>query len=437
MTAPGTGTLGRAVPVAAGLAIQAITAYLTLIVAGRVLGAAEFGKLAALYTVISSVANGLYQPLEQEVSRRRGREWETGRAEAALLRRALLFATCLSLLVIALGLGLHDMAVRLLGGDPQLLAALCVGLPGYALCFVSRGALSGARRLRRYGLQLAVEGVFRLVGVVGLALLAVHTVPWYGWLFGLAPWLALAVSSVGLRPAANHPVASATPLVTPLLLLLVSALATQLLIGAGPVVAQLFAGAADQAQIGAFLAALVVVRLPVLLFTAIQPSVLPALSAHVAAGRAAAFRALLVKVLAALAALALLTTAATAGLGPWALRLLFGSDYVLSRGVFALMGASVGTYVIATGLSLVPLAYGRHRLVALGWLTGLAGLAAGTGLAHDPVLRATMGLLIGAAAATVVFALVSWRAMTRRTGVVEGAEQPPPTTAELTGAGPV
>jgi O-antigen/teichoic acid export membrane protein len=202
-------------------------------------------------------------------------------------------------------------------------------------------------------------------------------------------------------------------------------LAAQLLIGAGPVVAQLFAGDADQAQIGAFLAALVVVRLPVLLFMAVQPSVLPTLSAHVAAGRGGAFRTLLVKVLAAMAALALLTTAATAGLGPWGLKLLFGSDYVLSHSVFALMGVSVGMYVIATGLSLVPLAYGRHPLIVLGWLTGLVGLAVGTALADDPVQRATMGLLVGATAATVVFALVAWRTMTT-------APSAPPTGVEVT-----
>jgi O-antigen/teichoic acid export membrane protein len=264
-----------------------------------------------------------------------------------------------------------------------------------------------------------VEGAFRLVVLVILALVGIRSAPAYGWLFGLAPWVALAFSLTGLRPPAAAPPdtsgtdGEARPLVAPLVLLLVSALAAQLLIGAGPVTAQLFAGSADKARVGAFLAALVVVRLPVFLFTAVQPSMLPAMAAHAAADRRADFRALLTKVLAAMGLLALATTVGTAALGPWALRLLFGPDYVLSWGVFLLMGVSVGLFMASGVLGQAVLALGQHRWVAAGWLTGLVGLALGTALAADPILRATMGLLVGAAAAAATFTVVLWRAMTR------------------------
>jgi O-antigen/teichoic acid export membrane protein len=411
------GTLGQALPVAVGLGIQAVTAYATLIVAGRVLGAAEFGGLAALYAVLTSLATGLFQPLEQEVSRRRGRERETRRYDPTLLWRAIAFGLCLCALTGVVVLAAHGPGLRLLGNEPQLLAAFCVAVPGYALCFVSRGALSGSRRLGRYGLQLSTEGLFRLVVLGCLVLAGVRSAAAFGWLFGLAPWVALAVSLAGLRrpsaPADARTVPSGRhqPLVAPLLLLLVSTLSAQLLIGAGPVSAKLFAGPGDQNRAGAFLAALVVVRLPILLFTAVQPSMLPAMSAHVAAGRSAAFRSLLSKVLAAMGALALLTTVGTAVLGPWGLRLLFGPGFDLSWSVFLLMGLSVGLFMAATVLGQSLLALGEHRFVTLGWVLGIVGLVAGTALVRDAILRATLGLLVGAGVAAVTFGLLLWHSL--------------------------
>ena len=512
------GSLGAILPVGVGLVVQAITAYLTLILAGRILGAATFGGLAALYVLISTFSTGLFQPLEQEVARRLGRARETGAIDPSLLRRALRFGLSLCAVVVALLLVFHHAAVDLLGGQTQLLIALCVGLPGYALCYVARGGLSGTRRLRRYGVQLSVEGTFRLVGIGVLALFGVHTVTSYGWLFGLAPWVAVAFSIFGLRPlgqtllgraqvrpagvgaagvgaagvgaagagaagagAAGAGVAGAgvagavvagavvagttadrtraalvdgtmagrdgaslatgamadrtagpladapaDPLVAPLGLLLVSTLSAQLLIGAGPLTAQLFNGGQGSAAAGAFLAALVVVRVPVFLFTAVQPSMLPTMAAHVAAGRRAEFRSLLTRVLALMGLVAVVTTLATTMLGPWGLRILFGPDFVLSRGVFALMGVSVGLFLAAGVLGQAVLALGQHRLVTLGWLVGLAGLALGMILGHDLVSRATLGLLIGAGAAALTFVALLTAAPRHRPVVPDPVPVPAP-----------
>ena len=75
------------------------------------------------------------------------------------------------------------------------------------------------------------------------------------------------------------------------------------------------------------------------------------------------------------------------------------------------MGLSVGLFMASGVLGQAVLALGHHRFVALGWLTGLIGLALGTVLVDDPILRATMGLLVGAGAAAVTFTLLLWRAM--------------------------
>jgi len=390
-----------------------VASYITLILAGRILGATEFGGLAALYALLSSVPVGLFFPLEQEIARRRGREFENGSSDHSLVRRAAVLGAILCAVVVALALIFWSTATRLLGGEPQLVAAFCVGLAGYALFFVSRGALSGARRLKRYGLQLAVEGVFRLVGLILLAVIGIQSASAFGWLFALAPWVALAASTIGL-PAITKARAEAEPIVGPVALLITGSLAAQLLIGAGPLTVQLFADAGDAARTGAFLAALVVVRLPVVVFlSAVQPTVLPIMSAHLAAGRRDAFVALLGRVLLLMGIFAGLTTVLSTGLGPWLLRLLFGSDFVLSWSVFLIMGLSVGLYLVAVVLGQTVVALGSHRVVAMGWLSGVASLALGVTLANDPIHKANIGLLLGSATVAAVFAVVQWRVVRR------------------------
>jgi O-antigen/teichoic acid export membrane protein len=100
-------------------------------------------------------------------------------------------------------------------------------------------------------------------------------------------------------------------------------------------------------------------------------------------------------------------------LGPWLLRVAFGADFTLSGGVLALMGVSVGLFLTAVVLGQGVLALGDHRWLSAGWLLGLVGLAAGVGLASDPILRATLGLLVGSACVMASFMVMLWWALRR------------------------
>jgi hypothetical protein len=253
----------------------------------------------------------MFLPVEQEIARRRGHERGRGIFDPTLIRRAVLISMIATVAVCLVALVARPVSLKLLGGDVNLLAALCVALPGYACCYVSRGVFAGTGELGRYGLQLGVEGGFRLAGILGVMLAGWPSAAAVGWLFGAAPWIALAVSLVGRtghRPPASVPIGRGRPLVSALGLLLVSSVAAQLLVNAGPVVVQLFATPAERAQAGAFLAALVVVRIPVFLFTAVQPSFLPAMATHAALDRKADFVRLTSRVLATCVALTVVST---------------------------------------------------------------------------------------------------------------------------------
>ena len=199
---------GRRLLLVAGLTVQAGTTYLTLIVAGRMLGAAAFAGISVLYVLVASLATGMFLPVEQEIARRRGHERGSGTFDPTLVRRAVTVSLVAASAVCAAGLAAYPVSLRLLGGNGNLLAALCVALPGYACCFVSRrGVFAGTGELGRYGVQLGAEGSVRLAAVLCLWLVGPHSVAAVGWLFGMAPWIALAVSFAGRRspsPGGQH-----------------------------------------------------------------------------------------------------------------------------------------------------------------------------------------------------------------------------------------
>ena len=404
--------VAASLPLLAGLVSQAITTYLVLVLAGRTLGAASFGPLSALYVLLTSIATGLFLPLEQEVARLRGDQRGRQVWDSSLLRRATRLALVGAAVAVAVVLVALPASLTLLGHSPWLVVDLCVALPAYAWCFSMRGELAGRRQLTRYGVQLGVEGGFRLVGTAALALAAVHSVGAYGALFAAAPWVAGGVSAIGWqRPDAAGPAAAPTRLLRPVGVLVLSCLASQLLINAGPLVVALLAGSTERARVGAFLAALVVVRVPVFLFTAVQPSFLPAIAEHSAADRRDAFVRLIGRVLGGAAGLALLSSAAAVALGPWLLRTFFAfraAGSSISRWTFGEMTVSVGLFLGAAVLAQALLGRGRHTAPLVGWLAGLVGLTVGTVAGTSAVSRAGTGFLVGALTATVTLGAALW-----------------------------
>jgi O-antigen/teichoic acid export membrane protein len=410
------GVARRSLPLIAGLAVQACTAYLTLVLAGRLLGAATFATISVLYVLVSSLSTGMFLPVEQEIARRRGHERGCRIFDPTLIRRAVVISMVATTAVCLVAIAAHPVSLKLLGGDAGLLAALCVALPGYACCYVSRGVFAGTGEFGRYGLQLGVEGGFRLAGMLGLVLAGWPSAAAVGWLFGAAPWIALAASLAGRtghRPPASAAASRGGPLVSALGLLLVSSVAAQLLVNAGPVIVQLFATAAERAQAGAFLAALVVIRIPVFLFTAVQPSFLPAMATHAARDRKADFVRLTRRVLTTCLALTVVSTVLATAAGPMLIRVFFGFREGLSPVTFLAMGLSVGLYLVAMILAQALLGRGLHSWTTTGWLLGLAGMVTGTAFPGSAVDRATTGFLSGAVVAACAFAVLLAAALRR------------------------
>lgn len=420
-----------AVPLLTGLAVQALTTYLFLVIAGRELGAVGFAALSGLYLLLTSTATGLMAPLEQEVTRRRAHQRAAGTWDDTLFRRAVVHGLLAAALASVCLLAAWPATLRILGDERTLLVSLLVALPGYACWFATRGELAGTRRLGRYGVQLAVDGLLRLAVALVLVSVSSESTAAYGAAFALSPWLTLALTWTPHHTPPGAVVQRGTQLGSRFALLVLSALAAQLLINAGPLVVNLLAEPDERAAAGLYLAALVVIRVPVFLFTAVQPSFLRALAEHVGRGERSDFSRLLRRILTALVSVTAVAAIGAALLAPATISWLFDFDEQLGRVTCLLLTVAIGLFLVATVLAQGVLALGHHHLVTAGWLLGLVGLAAGTVWPGSAVDRATNGLLVGALVATVSLAVLLRREVSRwpdtLDGDLPGLAEPAPT----------
>lgn len=397
-----------------GLAVLGTTSYGFLAIAARELDAAAFARLSIVWTTLFTLGPGVFLPLEQEVARRLA-VTSDARVAVAVLRRSLRLGAGVAVAVTALTVvGVALTGDRLLDGDTPLLVTMIAANGCLAVVHLSRGFFAGTHRFRRYGVQLAVDGVVRSVGAAVLLLRAVRSASAFGWMLVVSQLVAVACT---ITPHRRDPhAAAAGPLpVEPRLgtlargmgWMLAGTLAAQILANAGPVVVKLLAAPTDAAA-GHFLTALVVARVPLFLFAALQASLLPGLARMVAARDFDALRRSLRRLLLLLGALGAVITVLLAVAGPLLTQLLFGPAYRTGRLPLIILSGGCTLYMLAAALAQALLALGRPALVAAGWWIGVAGFAAGV-LGHASLpIRVSVALVVGSAAAGAWFA---WRLM--------------------------
>src|SRR5262245_59818938 len=216
------------------------------------------------------------------------------------------------------------------------------------------------------------EGVVRMIGATALTVIGVKTVGPYGMLVGLPAVVAVLVSRRRqhnvLEPG---PEASWSELTPNLGWLLVGSVFAAALLNAGPIAASLLkSGSGENALVSQLSTGVIIARVPLFLFQAVQAALLPKLARLAARGAlddfVRGFRKLLMLVLA-------VSAAAVVGafvLGPFVVKVFFDSD--LSRRTLTLLALSSALYMIALALAQAVIALRGHTKVAAGWAIGMA-----------------------------------------------------------------
>jgi O-antigen/teichoic acid export membrane protein len=393
--------------VALGLGVLGLSSFAFLSIGGRALGPAAFAPLATMWVLVNALGPALFGPLEQEVGRAVAHRKALGEGGRPVYLKASLLALGIitaSGAVLAAGSGVLTRLV--FDGEGILVLALFVGLLGIGAENLTRGAMAGGDLFDRYGWQLALDGVLRLLGAVALFVAGVTLVGGYGFVLALAPVVAVIVTIRRLGAAMQPgPPAAWGDLTHAIGLLFAGSILSQLVVNAPPVAATVLAGPGEAARAGVFISVLVLARVPLFVFFSVQAAFLPGLAALVAHGDEAGFRRRLLMILGVVSALGATGLIAVATVGPWLVTLFYGADFQTTR-------ADLIPLAVATWLFMIATVFAQTMVAVREYVPPLVGWALGTGAFFVALVaplrleqRIGLAFLVGTAVATLATGL--------------------------------
>jgi O-antigen/teichoic acid export membrane protein len=389
--------------VGAGLIIQGLAAYAFLSLSRVGVGKEQFAPVSQLWFGTFLLAPGFFLPVEQEVGRALAHRQAIGQGGGPVVRRAALLALMLLLAVALVIAALSPVLVdEVFDGSWVLFGCLLLGFTGYACSHFTRGVLAGYGEFTRYGRLMGTDGGVRVALSAALAIAGVSAIGPYGLLVGLPPLIAVGVSTRGfVRYREDGPPADWSELTPNLGWLVAGSVFAAALVNAGPVAAKLLADSSQNDLVAEFAGAVLIARVPLFLFQAVQAALLPKLARLAAQGAidefVRGFRRLLLTVVgtAAIGVVGAIT------IGPTVVAFFFDP---VERRTLTLLALGSGLYMIALAIAQAVIALRGHAQVALGWAIGFAAFLLTTAvISDDLLLRVELGLVVGPAVAMIVF----------------------------------
>ena len=423
------------VAVGGGLVVNGLAAYTFITLASRDLGAEAYTPVGLLWALSFLLGPGFFQPLEQETAR-----VIAGRSANGLrsvVRPAAILGGSLALALVVVAVVVAPWIVgSLFAGHGILFVALLLVLVGLGTGHLVRGVLAGLGRFGGYARYFIGDGVGRLL-LVGIgSLVLTDDVAVYGLAVGGAPFLGVAAALTGRRSGATaggpevsqSATATATApdavvsgrrselaaLAPAMGFLLVASVSTAIVLNVSPLAVELLAGPDQGDEAGRFLNALLVARVPLFFFQAVQASLLPKLSSLAADGRLEEFRHVLARLLALVGTLGAAAIVACALVGHLVVEMAFGAGFAVGRRDMVLLAASSAVLMIVLSLAQALIAQRCQGRMALAWFAGLCAFPVVLTFGGDLFLRVELALL-----ATVVTAMVAMAVLlARRPGLL-------------------
>ena len=396
-----------AVTIAVGLIIAGVATYAFFRVGASALGGdEEFAPIAAMWFAMFALAPGFFLPIEQELGRALAHRRALGEGGRPVVTKIAALTLVVSIVVVV---GLTISSPWLTGsyfsGDWLMFGALIIGFLSYAPVHLSRGICSGQGRFTPFAVVVASDGVMKIVGTVALTAIGITAVGAYAFAIAVAPLFA--VVAIGLRGSLRTepgPPAQWREITQNFGWLLLGTACAAVLLNAGPIAANILASENEADAVTRFSYGVLLARVPLFMFQAIQASLLPRLARLAAQRSFDEFRRGLRLLVIVVAAIGVAGTIFGALLGPWTLRLVYDAD--LGGRTLAMLALSSALYMMALAVSQAVLALEDHAYVALGWVISLITFVIGTWLLSDDVFqRIEIGLVASSAAAVIAFGL--------------------------------
>ena len=420
--APGRAPLPEGtLPVGIGLLVAGVSSYLFLKVARVALGSDQAVQpVASLWIATFVLAPGFFLPLEQELARTLAHRRAIGQGGKPVVARVRSLGIGLAVLVTLAALAASPLIVSgYFDGDWILLIALIMAFAAYLPAHLSRGIASGNGRFHAYAIVMGADGAVRIFLCAALAVFGVKTVGFYGFAVALSPlpgvmWVKTK-GALRTEPGPESSWAEVTPNLGWLLLGSVFAAA---LVNAGPLAATLLATDDQKHLVTQFTYGVLLARIPLFLFQAVQAALLPRLSRLAARNEIAEFRSGFLRLMKLVLLVGVVGTAGAFFLGPLVIERFYNAT--LSRNTMAMLALGSACYMIALALAQAVIALRGHALVALGWGFGALTFVIVTWVSSNELFRRVeLGLVASSFAALCAFA-VALRAKLRSGQVPSG-----------------
>jgi O-antigen/teichoic acid export membrane protein len=395
-------------PVGLALLIGGVATYAFFKIGTWAVGGEDaFNPISSLWFATFALAPGFFLPLEQEIGRALSHRRAIGQGGRPVVQRIARLSGILIAAVVLIILALSPIiATNYFDGDWVMLLALIAAFIAYAPAIIARGICSGMGRFHDYAIVIGADGVVRIIMCVGLAVVGVKTAGVYGFSVALAPLVGLGVVwHRGALRTDDGPEAPWSEVTQNLGWLLLGSVFAAMLLNAGPIATTILADPDQKSEVTQFAYGVLLARIPLFLFQAVQAALLPRLSRLAARGEYVEFRSGLRRLLVVVLVVGAVGTLGALVLGSFAIDVVYGAD--LSGKTLAMLALGSACYMVALSLAQAVIALHGHAYVALGWGIGLVTFFLATWLSSDNLFdRVEIGLLVSSVAAMVTFAVV-------------------------------
>ncbi|HIL47350.1 MAG TPA: hypothetical protein EYG34_09615 [Acidimicrobiia bacterium] len=393
-----------------GLVVNGLTAYAFITISSRDLGAEAYSPVALLWALSFLLGIGFFLPLEQETARLVAGRVSRGQGIGPVVKSAARLGASLALGLVAVSLlAGRWFTNEFFNGETLLFLGLILVVVGLGAAHLVKGTLAGLGRFNGYARYVMGEGLGRLLLVGAVLGLATGSIGAYGLAIGLAPLVGILLATAGQRGILTPgPEAHMGDLSKALGSLLVASVATALVLNVSPLAVQILATPQQADEPGRFLNALLVARVPLFFFQAVQAALLPRLSTLASQNKFAELWHELKHLLLLVGALGIGAVAVMAVVGPQIVEVAFGAEFAVGHQDMVLLAVSSAGLMVVLSLTQALIACRAQGRMALAWVAGVVAFPLTLLVAGDQLfLRVEIALVATVSvAAVVMFALL-------------------------------
>ncbi|MEY4895918.1 MAG: hypothetical protein RI890_717, partial [Actinomycetota bacterium] len=349
-----------------GLLVAGVTIYIFFKIGQQALGQEKFKPLVSLWFVMFAIAPGFFLPIEQELSRAVAHRRALNQGVGPVVKKVALLCAVTVVFLLALILLLSPMINdNLFEGNVIITVSLAIAIVTYGALYFTKGLSSGLGKFSAYGFIVGADGAIRVLACTALLLLGVTQLSAYSLIIVITPIIGvMIVLLAGQLKTESGPPATWSEITENLVWLLGGSIFAAALVNAGPLTVDILGDSQDAIRVTQFGNAVLLTRVPLFLFQAVQAALLPRLTRLAARGDLVEFKIGFRRLVVLVIGVGVFGTIGAFLFGPFFLDLVYGGG--IDRRTLTLLALASAIYMMALAIAQAVIALRGHRLVALG-----------------------------------------------------------------------